>query len=134
MLRKIDGATGAKPLFAVSGIPGTVGSGTRSFWQELIPRLTDSLDFAVWPFEGDLRRLLASRGIVLAETYPALFYAAVLARTLPAPAKLNYQDRPPRSETAFASNCKRLRGSLGTQSTSETPTGFGRTTTTSTHT
>ena len=36
-LRPIDKATQAKPLFAVSGIPGTVGSGTRDFWKELIP-------------------------------------------------------------------------------------------------
>ena len=48
-LRRIDAATGAKPLFAVSGMPGTVGSGTRAFWQELIPRLAGERDFAIWP-------------------------------------------------------------------------------------
>ena len=31
-LRRIDRKTKAKPVFTVSGIPGTVGSGTRDFW------------------------------------------------------------------------------------------------------
>ena len=81
--RRIDWATSAKPLFAVSGIPGTVGSGTRDFWGELIPLLNGERDFAVWPFEGRLDSLLASRGIVFAETYPGLAYAAALADRLP---------------------------------------------------
>ena len=81
--RRIDHATQAKPLFAVSGIPGTVGSGTRDFWKALIPVLAGKRDFAVWPFEGELPDLFATRGIVLAETYPALAYAAALATDLP---------------------------------------------------
>ena len=83
-LRPIDKLTGAKPLFAVSGIPGTVGSGTRALWKELIPLLRAKRDFAVWPFEGALPELLSRHGIVLAETYPGLAYAAALAPTLPA--------------------------------------------------
>ena len=75
--------TGAKPMFAVSGIPGTVGSGTRALWQELIPVLSGKRDFAVWPFEGEFPDLLSRRGIVLAETYPGLAYAAALADDLP---------------------------------------------------
>ena len=82
--RRIDKLTGAKPLFAVSGIPGTVGSGTRALWKELIPQLQRKRDFAVWPFEGDLPELLSRSRIVLAETYPGLAYAAALANTLPA--------------------------------------------------
>ena len=84
MLRRVDAKTNAKPVFAVSGIPGTVGSGTRAFWQELAPRLSGDRDFAVWPFEGSLPHLLASHDIVLAETYPRLAYAAALTRELPA--------------------------------------------------
>ena len=85
MLRRIDEATGAKPLFAVSGMPGTVGSATRALWRELIPLLKESSrDFAVWPFEGALPALLADKRIVLAETYPGLAYAAALAERLPA--------------------------------------------------
>ena len=83
-LRRIDAATNAKPLFAVSGIPGTVGSGTRAFWQELIPRLAGERDFAIWPFEDALSSSRSARTIVLAETYPGLAYAAALAGRLPA--------------------------------------------------
>ncbi len=84
MMRRIDAATGAKPVFAVSGIPGTVGSGTRAFWRELAPRLSGDRDFAIWPFDGSLPRLLAGHDIVLAETYPRLAYAAALNPELPA--------------------------------------------------
>ena len=83
--RRLDHATQAKPLFAVSGIPGTVGSGTRDFWKALIPVLAGTRDFAVWPFEGELPDLFAAQQIVLAETYPALAYAAALATALPTP-------------------------------------------------
>lgn len=82
-LRCIDKATGAKPLFAVSGIPGTVGSGTRELWKGLIPLLAGEREFAVWPFEGELSELLSRRGVVLAEAYPGLAYAAALADDLP---------------------------------------------------
>ena len=56
-LRRIDRETGAKPVFAVSGIPGVVGAGTRSFWRELIPTLTCGREFTIWPFENDLSNL-----------------------------------------------------------------------------
>ena len=84
MLRRIDAATHAKPLFAVSGIPGTVGSGTREFWKELAICLPAPRRFAVWPFEGDLPALFTNHRIVLSETYPRLAYAAALSRHLPA--------------------------------------------------
>ncbi len=83
LLRRIDQATGGNPLFAVSGIPGTVGSGTRSLWQETTRLLRRGCDFAMWPFHGELSTLLASRRIVLAETYPRLAYGAALADALP---------------------------------------------------
>lgn len=82
MLRRVDVATGAKPVFAVSGIPGTVGSGTRDFWRELAPHLSGDRNFGIWPFEGDFASL-ADREVVLCETYPALAYAAALADRLP---------------------------------------------------
>lgn len=82
-LRRIDRATGAKPLFIVSGIPGTVGSGTRDFWRELAAGLVSDRDFNVWPFDGPLPELLSTNGVVLAETYPGLAYAAALASDLP---------------------------------------------------
>ena len=71
MLRAIEAATGAKPVFAVSGIPGTVGSGTRAFWKELIQELSGGRDFAVWPFGGGLESLVATRRAVLCETIRA---------------------------------------------------------------
>ena len=83
MRRKTDCATGAKALFAVSGIPGTVGNGTREVWKELIPHLSGDRDFAIWPFEGHLTALLEGRRVVLCETYPRLAYAAALADGLP---------------------------------------------------
>ena len=83
MLRVVDAATGGKPVFAVSGIPGTVGSGTREFWRELAPRLSGARTFGVWPFDGDLESLAPSGRIVLCETYPRLAYAAALAEELP---------------------------------------------------
>lgn len=52
-------------------------------WMELIPLLKENRDFAVWPFEGKLERLLTKRRIVLAESYPGLAYAVALAETLP---------------------------------------------------
>ena len=83
-LRVIDKATKANPLFAVGGIPGTVGSGTRSLCQEMVRLLHAGGDFAIWPFEGQLSTLLAEHRIVLAETYPRLAYGAALADVLPA--------------------------------------------------
>ena len=82
-LRRIDRKTGAKPIFAVSGIPGVVGAGTRSFWRELIPTLTCGREFTIWPFENDPSNLLHQHGIVLCETYPSIAYATALVDKLP---------------------------------------------------
>ena len=62
-----------------------MGAATRDCWQSLVPLLGEAdRDFAVWPFDGDLLDLLADRGMVLAETYPRLAYAAALAAHPPA--------------------------------------------------
>ncbi len=82
-LRRIDRETGAKPVFAVSGIPGVVGAGTRSFWRELIPTLTCDREFTIWPFENDLSNLFHQDAIVLCEMYPAIAYATALVDELP---------------------------------------------------
>ncbi|GEM_PF-2076621 len=82
--REVDRLTHAKPLFAVSGIPGTVGSGTRCLWQELAPLLSDnSRDFKVWPFEGPMDQLLKQENIIVAENYPAISYTSALRVELP---------------------------------------------------
>lgn len=51
-LRSIESATYANPLFAVGGIPGTVGSGTRSLWRALIRLSMAGGDFAIWAVRG----------------------------------------------------------------------------------
>lgn len=84
LLREVDARVGSKPPFCVSGIPGTVGSGTRAFWREMGPMLAEPRDFRVWPFEGSLDQLLTSSAIVIAEGYPAIAYTAALRESLPA--------------------------------------------------
>ena len=81
--RRIDRETGAKPIFAISGIPGVVGAGTRRFWKELIPTLNCDREFTIWPFENNLSILLRQDGIVLCETYPGIAYATAVVDKLP---------------------------------------------------
>jgi hypothetical protein len=88
LLRGVEKDTGAKSLFIVSGIPGTVGSGTRALLQELAPLLRPGRDFGIWPFEGPLPVLLGRHGIVVAEIYPRVCYALALDEELPAPLRL----------------------------------------------
>ncbi len=102
--RRLAAATNAKPIFAVSGIPGSVGSGTREIWRELVPMLKEPRDFAVWPFEGDAEFCHPEHEILLAETYPGLAYGAVLADELPA-ARLVIAKR---NHTQRVEACKRL--------------------------
>ena len=78
LLRRTDQLCGAKPPFCVSGIPGTVGSGTRALWRELAPLLRGPRDFSVWPFEGPLASLPRADAIVLAEAYPGIAYTIAL--------------------------------------------------------
>ena len=59
------GGDGAKSLFIVSGIPGTVGSGTRALWQELTPLILPGRDFGVWPFEAPLAALLDKHPVAI---------------------------------------------------------------------
>ena len=83
MRRATDSETGGMPVFAVSGVPGVVGSGTRAFWRELAPLLCRDRNFAVWPFESDQALRLSERRIVMCESYPRLAYAVALAEELP---------------------------------------------------
>jgi hypothetical protein len=81
--RRIDKRLDANPVFITSGIPGSVGSGTRALWQELIA-LAGVSPFRVWPFHGPLPSLLESGKPVVAEIYPKACYGIALAETLPA--------------------------------------------------
>ena len=84
LLRNIDRQCRAKSPLIVSGIPGSVGSGTRNFWQELIPLLQERA-FGVWPFDGSIKQILNRHSLAVAENYPAISYTAVFADDLPSP-------------------------------------------------
>jgi 8-oxo-dGTP diphosphatase len=88
LLRQIELRTGGNPTFALSGIPGTVGSGSRAVWRELHPLLKtrgQEKAFKLWPFEGDLFSLLGESAVVVGEIYPRAAYALALSDALPAP-------------------------------------------------
>ncbi len=86
LLREVDVATHAKSVFIVSGIPGTVGGGTRALWQELVPMLKAERTFGIWPFDGTLAAL-EWRPVVLAEIYPRVCCGLALAPAVPTPLK-----------------------------------------------
>jgi hypothetical protein len=73
--RRSAGHGAAAALFWTMG-PQQVGKAAIRGWTEvLIPTLrSGGGDVAVWPFDGELHRLLASNRVVFAETYPAEFY------------------------------------------------------------
>ena len=92
--RQIDTRLHAKPIFVTSGIPGSVGSGTRELWRELIA-LAGVLPFRVWPFHGPLHSLLESGEPVVAEIYPKACYGIALSETLPAKLTTVFKTRLP---------------------------------------
>jgi 8-oxo-dGTP diphosphatase len=96
--RQLDLRTAAKSVLALSGIPGTVGSGSRALWRELVPSLGGTRDFGLWPFEG---RSGAACGLVLAEGFPRAAYAAALAPALPAAPTAIAKTRPAAREAAL---------------------------------
>jgi len=75
----------ACPLFWTLG-PNQVGRAAISGWRDVLqPALQITWpDVALWPFDGDLFELLATRRVVIAETYPA---EACLHLGLPAPGR-----------------------------------------------
>ena len=84
LLRQIERRTGGNSVFVVSGIPGSVGSGSRALWSELVTEMNRAeIDFHLWPFDGTLAHLTREPGIVLAEVYPRAAYGIALADELP---------------------------------------------------
>ncbi len=83
LLRAVDVSTGAKSPFVVSGIPGTVGSGSRALWTELAPLLATERSFHLWPFDGPL--LSRRHPVAVAEIYPRVCYALALDDAAPGP-------------------------------------------------
>ncbi len=84
--RETEQGLGANSPLIVSGLPGTVGSGSRALWEEMVEclKVDPNLENAFWPFAGRLDNLLASRQIIIAEIYPKACYGLALADDLPA--------------------------------------------------
>lgn len=78
LLRRCERATTMRPaacmLFWTLG-GNQVGKGAIAGWQEVIVPNLDEI--GLWPFDGDLERLLANRDIVIAETYPGEVYGQI---------------------------------------------------------
>jgi hypothetical protein len=65
----------ACPLFWTLGAQ-QVGKAAISGWKEVLVKPTGIPDFvSIWPFSGRLEELIRPRRVVVAETYPAEFYA-----------------------------------------------------------
>lgn len=83
--RQLERVTGANPVFATSGIPGSVGSGSIALWREMLEaRHTEGLHFTVWPFEAEIDDLSTLDCPIIAESYPRACYGVALASALPA--------------------------------------------------
>lgn len=76
LYREIDLKTKARSPLILSGIPGTVGSGSRDVLKGL--RCLKRHDVSIWPFDGGLDLLLARDHLVIGEIYPRALYGHVL--------------------------------------------------------
>ena len=99
--RRIDRRLNANPPFVTSGLPGTVGSGTRALWQEL-RALKDPSSFRIWPFHGPLVKLVNTDKPILAEIYPKACYGIALADSLPTPLMSLTKTKPHARDDAIA--------------------------------
>ncbi|MCR9279330.1 MAG: hypothetical protein NXH85_15340 [Pseudomonadaceae bacterium] len=81
---RIDRQLNANSVFVTRGMPGTVGSGTRALWMELI-ELQEPTAFNIWPFDGTLEALITQGIPVIAEIYPKACYGICLSENLPTP-------------------------------------------------
>ena len=69
-----NGRRAACVLFWTLG-SNQVGKAAIVCWRDLIaPSIQGGLDLGVWPYDGDFADLLATRAVVVAETYPAEVY------------------------------------------------------------
>jgi 8-oxo-dGTP diphosphatase len=84
LYRQCERVTGGNPVFATSGIPGSVGSGSAALWREILAaRRSGGHEFRLWPFEVELDEVPSSGALVIAESYPRACYAVALASDLP---------------------------------------------------
>ena len=98
--RLVDRRLKAQPIFVTSGIPGSVGSGTRALWQEL-RELHVGFSFRIWPFHGAINELLRNEQPVIAEIYPKACYGIALSENLPAPLLPISKTRRPARQSAI---------------------------------
>ena len=115
LYRELERGTGGKTVFATSGIPGTVGSGSVALWREILgARRSGEKDFYVWPFEVDLEAIPSCGFPVIAESYPRACYAVALASELPSQsvslAKTNQNERITRLKELTGARWVRAQG------------------------
>ena len=88
LTRVVDDMTGGKSPLILSGIPGSVGSGSREVLRELWNCLGDEgwqSRVAVWPFDGPIEACTSdSTRVVVGEIYPRSLYGHVLDDAAPA--------------------------------------------------
>ncbi len=85
--RAVDRQLQANPMFVTCGIPGSVGSGTRTLWEEIVAH-EHRERLKIWPFHGSFLDLMSdgkAGSTVIAEIYPKVCYGIALATTLPTP-------------------------------------------------
>lgn len=118
MYRRIDRLTGGKAVSIKSGIPGSVGSAACALCQELASKLAADRTSKVWPFEGELERLLQSTSVVVGEMYPRATYATALLDAAPmsrAPMVVAKTDAGVRREAIATLRSAHWVGSLGVE-------------------
>jgi len=115
LLRVVDTATRAKCVFIASGIPGSVGSGTRALWMELAPLLGEERHFGLWPFDGSLQTMLDRKGSAWGDLSEGLLRPRSRGRA-PAPAQEHRKDGSVTLESKLPTTYPRRPGAARTVS------------------
>ncbi len=109
--RASEGRRAACAMFWTLG-PQQVGKAAIVGWRDLlIPALRSDSDLVLWPFDGELGKLLSRHGVVAAETYPAEVYGHLGLR--PGTGRRRESKRLQVARTAVAPRFLELAGSLG---------------------
>lgn len=119
----------AAPLFWTMGAQ-QVGKAAISAWQQLlIPLISISQNkVGLWPFDGDLKNLLAVKQMVIAEVYPAEMYSHVGIRLIGEdgrPTSKRSQDARKRCATALFTTAEKVGCKLSDAAYQEVEIGFG---------
>ena len=115
LLRVCDRASEGRPaacaIFWTLGPQQVVKAAIVGWRDLLIPALDGHQDLALWPFDGELNKLLGRHGVVAAETYPAEVYAHL--GLWPGNGRRRESKRLQVARTALAPRFLELAGSLG---------------------